>query len=326
MQPTPGDVHVDQLLSNVSTAYIQNPNSFIADKVFPIVPVTFKSDKIAQFTKQPWMRSQAKPRGLSSESAGSGYEVTTTTYACEVYALHKDIDDQTRKNSQSPFAPDKNATDFVTQQLLLQREIQFMTDFFATGKWGNEWTGNTSASDYAGDTIKQWDQSSGATPIADVINACTEVQLQTGMRPNIGVISRQVYDKLKVHSEILDRIKYTSSDSIDRILLARLFELEDLLIAEAVYDTAAEGAAASQSFVAGKHMLLAYRTPTPALDMPTAGLIPVWTDYLGAGGFGNRIKKFRMEPINSDRVEGELAYDMKVVCSDAAIFLNGVIA
>lgn len=326
MQPTPGDVHIDRALTNVSIAYLQNPQKFVADKVFPRIPVTFKSDKIAKFDKQPWMRSQAKARALSTESAGGGYTVTTDSYAAEVYAIHKDIDDQVRANADAPFAPDRNATNWVTGQLLLQREIQFMSKFFVTGLWTTEWSGVASDSPNAAlYQFERWDRA-GSTPIADVIGRCTAVEKLCGERPNVGVIQRSVFDALKTNSDIVSRVQYTSRDSIDLEILARLFELDELVLASAVYDSAEEGAAASQDFVAGKHMLLAFRQSEPALDAISAGYIPVWTGYLGAGAYGNRIKKFRMEHLNSDRVEGELAYDMKVVCADAAAFMLSAVS
>jgi hypothetical protein len=39
MQPTPNQVHVNAILTNISVAYIQSADSFVAGKVFPVVPV-----------------------------------------------------------------------------------------------------------------------------------------------------------------------------------------------------------------------------------------------------------------------------------------------
>ena len=44
-QPTLNDVHVDAILTNISVAYMQDRDNFIADKVFPVIPVDKKSDK-----------------------------------------------------------------------------------------------------------------------------------------------------------------------------------------------------------------------------------------------------------------------------------------
>jgi len=325
MEPTPGDVHVDRFLTNVSVNYMQRPERFVADRIFPLIPVSFRSDKIVKLDKQPWFRRMAKPRAPATESAGGGYTVGSQPYNCEVYAIHKDVDDQTRANTDSPLAPDRNATDFVMNQLRLEREIAFFTAYFVTGVWGTEWSGVASDTpDAAAYEVEQWDRA-GSTPIADVIGRCTDVQELCGWRPNVGVMQRHVFDALKTNADIVSRVQYTSRDSIDTAILARLFELDDLMITDAVYDSANEGADPSMAFVGGKNMLLAYRTSTPALDMPSAGYIPSWTGYLGASAFGTRVKKFRMEHLNSDRVEGELAYDMLPVCTDAAAFLLDVV-
>ncbi len=44
-QPTASDVHVDAVLTNLSVAYIQEQDAYIATKVFPVIPVDKKSDK-----------------------------------------------------------------------------------------------------------------------------------------------------------------------------------------------------------------------------------------------------------------------------------------
>ena len=54
----------------------------------------------------------------------------------------------------------------------------------------------------------------------------------------------------------------------------------------------------------------------PGLQTPTAGYTFSWTGYMGAGAEGTRIKQFRMEHLDSDRLEGQMAYDQKVVATD----------
>jgi hypothetical protein len=120
-QPTQGDVHVNRPLSNISIAYL-NMQDFIAHKVFPNVPVNKQSDAYFVYPKDQWFRTDAKPRGVSQESAGSGYELDTDTYYAKPQALHKDVDDQIRANADAPINLDAEATEFVTRQLALRRE------------------------------------------------------------------------------------------------------------------------------------------------------------------------------------------------------------
>ena len=123
-QPTLSSVHIDAPLTMLSTAYIQSAAAFIAPRVFPVVPVEKKSDKYYTYNKDDWFRDEAKPRGVSQESAGSGYGIGNDNYSCTTYAFHKDIDDQIRANTDNPMQPDADATRFVAQRMLLRQEKQ----------------------------------------------------------------------------------------------------------------------------------------------------------------------------------------------------------
>ena len=87
-QPTSNDIHVNRPLTNISTAFIQSQSDFIADKVFPVIPVEKKSDLYYTYDKGNWFRDDAKERGPCSESAGGGY-----TAIMNIPELAKDFDD-----------------------------------------------------------------------------------------------------------------------------------------------------------------------------------------------------------------------------------------
>ncbi len=42
--PTTSDVHINVAMTNVSVAYVQSSDSYIATKIFPKVPVKKRSD------------------------------------------------------------------------------------------------------------------------------------------------------------------------------------------------------------------------------------------------------------------------------------------
>jgi hypothetical protein len=70
---------------------------------------------------------------------------------------------------------------------------------------------------------------------------------------------------------------------------------------------------------------LVYAAPRPSLLHPTGGYTFSWTGYLGAGPEGNRISRFRMEHLKSDRVEIEQAFDQKLVSSVMGAFFSGAV-
>lgn len=316
-QPTRSDVHVNRPLTNISIAYIQRAQDFIADKVFPIVPVMKQSDLYFSYDKKYWQQTQAHVRAPGTESAGTGYHVNSNnSYLCKVWAVHKDVDDQTRANADQPLDMDRDATLFVTQNLLLRREKVFVSTYLKTGVW-------TGAADFTPGTL--W-SASGSDPMKDIDTLKSGIKSQTGFLPNTLVVSADVFFALRNNAAILDRIKYTQRGIVSEDLLASLFGVEKFLVASAVQDVAPEGEAGSVNYIASKVGLLVYANPAPSILQPSGGYTFSWQGLFGAGAQGNRIKTFRIEPRESDRVEGEMAFDMKLVGADLGVFLNNVIA
>ena len=178
-QPNINSVHIDAILTNISVAYLQNQANFIADKVFPVIPVDKKSDKYFVYTKNDWFRDEAQRRAPGTESAGGGYNLSTATYSADVFAFHKDVDDQTTANADAPLNPLREATEFVTRRLMLRRELQFVSDFFTTGVWADDVTG-VAGTPSSGQT-KQWSDYTSSDPISDIENGKAEMLGTTGM-------------------------------------------------------------------------------------------------------------------------------------------------
>jgi hypothetical protein len=147
-QPTQNQVHVDAILTNISVAYFQQNQNFIATRVFPVVPVSKQSDKFFTYTKNDWFRDEAQRRADATESAGGGYNLSTDSYQADVYAFHKDIGDQTRANADAPINVDREAAEFVTSRIALKMETQFVSNFFTTSIWGTDTTPSNLWSDY----------------------------------------------------------------------------------------------------------------------------------------------------------------------------------
>ncbi len=324
--PTLGDLHVNALLTNIAVAYMQDDTNFIADRVFPSIPVAKRSDYYVTFERGAFFRDEMQKRAPSTESKGSGYETGSDTYFCEVYALHKDIDDMLRSNADSVFNLDDQATRFLTQKALLKKEFLFKNAYLKTGVWTTDVTGV--AANPGTNEVLQWSDAA-STPIEDVQSYRTNVLGLTGYEPNTLIISKRVYDKLINHPDIIDRIKYGQTPGapaqagIDS--LRRLFEIPNIHIMKAIYNAGKEGADDDFNFIGGDMAWLGYVTPTPGMLVPSAGYTFVWTGYIGSNN-GVRMKSFRMENINSDRQEIELALAQKLVGADLGVYFDQIIA
>lgn len=324
--PTKSQVHIDRALTNMSVAYIQQASAFIADKVFPMVPVMKQSDRYFVYDKGDWYRDEAAERAPATESAGGGYNIDNTpSYYARKYAYHKDVTEEDRANSDAPLNPDQDAMEFVTQKLLIKRERVWANTFFKNGVWTTDLAGvnaNPGANQFL-----QWNDAN-STPIATIKAQKTRVLELTGFEPNTLVLGSYVYDELSEHPDIVDKIKYTQKGVVTPDLLAGILDVPKVLVAKAVVNTAARGAANSMSFVQGKHALLLYAAPRPAIKMPSAGYTFAWNGLLGAGAFGNRITRIEMPWLGegTERIEGEMAFDMKVVAADLGVFFKDAVA
>lgn len=322
--PTPGDLHVNAPLTNISVAYLQGAAQFVAAQVFPIVPVQKQSDRYFLYNKGDLMRDEAKPRAPGTESSGVEYDIDNTpSYSCDKYALHIDVDDDEVSNADAPLRPEQDAAEICTEKLLVKRDLLFVDSYFKTGVWDVDWDGV--AAGPGANEFLQWDAAT-SHPIADVRAARRAVADLSGKLPNVGLISGAVFDVLCDHADIIDRYKHTTADSITAAMIAKLLGLDKLVVAESVYNSSAKGQADAIAAMFGKHMLLAYVQPRPAIKKPSAGYIFSWAGLYGAGNEGLRSKRFRMEHLNSTRIENEMAWDSKVVAADCAAFLESAIS
>lgn len=331
MHPTQSDLHVNSPLTNVSVGYVLRADAFIATKVFPIVNVNKQSDLYWKYSKSDWRRTDVKRRAPSTETPGVGWNVSTDSYFAHVYGVHKDIDDQLRANADSTFKLDADATTFVTNQLLLKRDLDWAATYFRTGIWGTDLTGK-SATPGTGEFL-QWDVST-SDPITQMAGLQIDFVRETGFKANTLVIGANVLKSLKNHPGIIDRIKYTQKGIVSTDLIATLFDVDRILVSYAtvasgpnIPDMKAQDDAATFDFIADANSaLLCYTPSSPSLMQPAAGYTFTWNGYLGGNSQGIRIKRFRQEAIASDRIEGEMTYDMRVISPDTGVFLKDVVS
>jgi hypothetical protein len=167
----------------------------------------------------------------------------------------------------------------------------------------------------------------------DITMAAVTFREQNGYSPNTLTLGAMVLQVLRNHPDIIDRIKYTQRGIVTEDLLATLFGVDKILVAYAslatgpeIDDATLQDNAATYKYIAdGKSALLSYAPSAPSLMTPSAGYTFNWTGYFAGNSQGLRIKTFRMEPIASDRVEGELTYDMRLVGKDMGVFWSAAI-
>lgn len=330
MGPTISEIHVNRPLTNMMQSYMSDlSDTMVADKVFPQIPVLKRSDKYFSIPKGAWFKAGAAVRAPGTETVGINYHVNPDNdYVCKVYGVHFDLDDQTAANADAPLAGDFAATRFITRNLLITRELEWMQTYFQPGIWsGVNATGATVNSDYdvIGNGHGAWD-TDNSDPIRDIRAMQTYIESHTGYEPKTLTLSKNVYDAVCNNKSILDRIRYTQRGVLTTDLLASMFQVDRLLVAKAVINTAQTGLADNMGFIANNGFLLSYAPSAPSLTDPSAGYTFNWTGYTGAGDNGQVMTTMRLPWLRSTRFEGEYSWALKMVASDLGAFGVNVLA
>lgn len=321
MLPTRSELHVSRPLTNTSIAYIQSADAFAHTRVFPQCPVLKSTDNYFLFTKDYWFKTEAAIQADGQETVGTHFHVDNRpNYNCKVWGIHQDIGDFMRGNVDAPIDLDKTISQFLTQKQLLRREIEFINSYMKPGTWAGMGAVGT---DFT--PTPKWD-TAGSTPVTDIDVLCSKVLQGTGFKPNKLVIGDNVFRAIKNNASVLDRIKFTQRGLVTTDLLASLFGLDEVIVAQGTVNTSPDGKPANMTFLTGNTFLLCYAAPAPALMWPSAGYIFTWQGLFGGDAMGARVRKIRMEARGADRIESQMAWDMKMVSADLGILGVNVLA
>jgi hypothetical protein len=320
-----GTIHVDTYLTNYSQRFVQDGSAFVAQKATSVISVNFMSNQFAIYDRGYFLRDEAAPRPLGGRPEQVGYKVTPGVYSAVEYALEHVVDDRQRANVDDPIRLDENATAILTGKMMIKQDRHWAQNFFVPGKWTTQVQGVVS-SPGAGQFLEFTDANSD--PIGVIDQYCDIIGQSTGMRPNTLVLGANVRRTLRTHPDIADRIKYTQIGVADDALLARLFNLDTVVTARSIYNSAAEGAVDVFQYIAdGDSMLLMYIDPNPGLDSPTAIATFAWTGLLPGltNALGGVIERGRDERAHSDWFQDRMAWDMKIIAQDLGVFFNDVV-
>ena len=333
-QPTARAVHVDQPLTNISIAFLQNANNFIASRVFPNIRVQKQSDVYYTYDRGFFNRNEAKLRAPATEAAIAGFGIGTDNYFAKVVALKTQLAWQVQANADTPVQLERANTELLLHKMLIEKEVDWTSRYFATGVWGLEYEGVADSTSGPGtDEVVQWSDATSGTPIENIRQGKTDLMESTGYEANTLVLNQRVMDALVDHPDIIDRIKYSGGvgnqnparTSVQA--LAQLFEVDRILVTRAIQNTAAEGDANAHAFIGGNNALLTYVPPTPGLMTPSAGYTFTWSGYQGASNeFGVSVVRRDRELIKATEVEVEQAYVHKLVSAELGVFWKDIAA
>lgn len=284
---------VDPILTTVAQGY--KNGQMVADYLFPVVPVDSRGGKILEFGKEDFeLYNTARAPGADTKDVQFGH--LGKPYALEQHRLMGKVPfEHLQEASQVPGI--NLGTSAVTKT---QKIILLSNEYQAAGIARN--VANYAASNKAvlAGTSRWDDYASGVSdPAADVDTAVEVIRSQIGQRPNTVVLSPKAFKAAKRHPKLIDRIKYTTRDSLTLEMLADLFDVERVVSGDAIYS-----ANGTMNDVWGKDVIVAYTEIATADDggAPSYGYTYRLRNHpMVEMAYMNRGKNSWMYPVTDER-------------------------
>ena len=301
--PSPSQLHVNAALSNIS---IQFRNSqYIGTAVAPIVAVSKLSDVFFKYGEADWftrVNDLADDKSLAQEL---DYSVSTDTYSCRFHANRTFVSDEEIRNADAPLSPMIDATEQLTNNILLGHEKACADLGFNPANFGS----NTSS------PVTKWDNTA-STPIA---NIQTAIDATLGNDPLHAIIGIESFRALQRHPDLVAAFHFVSEGAVASAeQIARFFGFKSLSIGEARINTAIKGQSPVLSRIWGDSMLVFRKPDAPSprkaalaytFSVGDRQVITERHNMIG-GGTGGEFVKVTMN------------YDVKLISSAAGFLIS----
>lgn len=297
-----GNVHVDNVLTNISVAW--PTMGLVGEQLFPQVPVNKQSDKYYVFGRESWLvENDFRAPGTEANEI-PGLALSTDTYYAQEHSLQAPVTDEERWNADSPLSPDRDATELVTSKIWLGRE-KAMKDLVTTA--ANYSTNNTTT--LSG--TAQWNDYVNSDPISNLRTGKANIHSQLFLEPNVAVIPYQVMTVLEDHPDFIERIKYSERGIVTADLVGAVVGIPKVIIPGTGIATSVMGQPITAGYLWGKDVILAWVPPRPGLKIPAFAYEFAWKG--NPGGSVQYVDRWREEKRKSDLVRVCRYYDLKLV-------------
>jgi hypothetical protein len=263
MPATGHDIHIDVPLSNVALNY--RPSGMIADLICPVVPVPKQSNMYPIWSQADAFRVVDDTRAPGTEANRIHRSVSSDTYFCMGRALKMGITLEDMENADEGYINTlrEGRTTYILDKLALgweKRVALLCTSGSNVGSYtvtASAWTGT------------------GADPATDVLNKIHMVQDISGYRPNRIVMGGKAWRSFRKHSAVQNLIWGSAGGNPPSRLLSReqaaaLFEVDQVLVGDAYYNTAGGQLTMSLASLWNDHVWIGYVAPTPSIEVPSA--------------------------------------------------------
>lgn len=281
-----------------------NRAKFIANRLLPILNVDLAADSFGKIPLKELLKRADTNRGAEGNYNRVKWQFTTDSYATDEHGLEGAVDQRNARKYANYIDAEADTARLVLHLVQLEAEIR-VRDLLFPGTY------TPTAVDV------EWSDPASSLPIDDIEASVRRVFTATGVWPNAVVFNKLVFRNLRNSEQVLERIaasgagdKIKASDVTTR-MLAEVFDLDHVIVAEGVMNTANEGLTATPGHIWSSEYAAVGRIATSqSIIEPCLGHTFHWAgDGSQPGGL---IETYYTEEVRSDVVRVRHDVDEKV--------------
>ena len=294
---------------------------YVASKVFPVIDVASQAGVFGVIPVEQLLQQRTTARAPGSGYSRGNFTFTTSSFACEEHGAEEPVDDRQAKMYREYFDAEQVATLRAFSAVLRNAERRVADAVFNATTWNGAalTTGIT----------HEWDDATNCVPITDVNAARNKVYDGSGLWANALIINKKVFHNLRRSSQVIDAIESAGAgdaskqSDITADLLARVFDLDYVIVAGASRNSAAEGAAATPTQIWSDEYAMVCRIATSA-DMaePCIGRMFHWSE--DGSSPGGTVESYRDEIVRANIIRVRHDVDEVVLYPQAGHLLSNI--
>lgn len=289
--PTRSSLGVDRILSRYTQLLQNSTNMYVADRALPSATVTQQTGKYFQI--EPGFSYASPGYGLLRNSGGSFRRITTDVSQSDLYQLREfgieaPVDDIDREFAGAEALDLRQAaTEIAWNNAMIERERDFASLLFNVGTFAT-FTAALAGAD-------KW-SNAASNPLTQVDLAADSIRQQTGTpRSELSMlVGAQVWRDLRKNAALTEFYQYVQAGAthLNEATVANALGIKEIIIGNAVGNTAVEGATPAHADIWGNFALVYHKVDNPRPLTPHG----VGACFQMAGRQPGRVERYREEP------------------------------
>lgn len=254
---------VDKLLTNVSNQLV--PEGYISEMILPELPVVQSTGLIGKYSNDHLKIIDTRVGGKGNYPMVDTVVRSSNSYTLVDHALKEILVEEDFDNVEKPFDAEQDAVTALTTHLWLEKE-QGLASTLA---------GGTITQGVTLSGTGQWNDYTNSTPLIDLRDGRKGVRAGCGLKANLAVMDEDVADTLRFHPSLVRSLGFADNrpGGLNDDELAKALKVDKCLIAEVVYNSAAQGVGIADVLapVWGKHFWFMYSPANPGRRQQSLG-------------------------------------------------------